>query len=154
MTSFQRDAEGDWVAQLECGHRQHVRHRPPFQVRPWVEDAQGRASRLGLPLECPLCDRAELPDDLESVRSVTWDEQTLPVAVRRAHRLGPSKWALLRVISGQVRYEQLDAGGTVRLLAAGATQAVPPGVIHRLEPVGDVQLAVDFFAVPPTHGWA
>lgn len=29
IVGFDRDEEGDWVALLECGHRQHVRHRPP-----------------------------------------------------------------------------------------------------------------------------
>lgn len=59
--SFRQDAEGDWVARLECGHDQHVRHRPPFQLRPWVEDATARAARVGTPLDCPLCDRGEPP---------------------------------------------------------------------------------------------
>lgn len=60
---FHRDDEGDWVAHLDCGHRQHVRHRPPFQERPWVVGAEGRASRSGAPIECPLCDRGEPPVD-------------------------------------------------------------------------------------------
>lgn len=57
IVGFQRDEAGDWVAELACGHRQHVRHRPPWQVRPWVVDEEGRRERLGRPLECPLCDR-------------------------------------------------------------------------------------------------
>jgi hypothetical protein len=56
IVGFDQDDVGDWVALLECGHRQHVRHRPPFQERPWVEDADGRAGRLGTPLECRVCD--------------------------------------------------------------------------------------------------
>ena len=63
MVGFHCDDEGDWVAHLDCGHRQHVRHRPPFQKRPWVLDEAGRASRLGGLLECPLCDRGEPPVD-------------------------------------------------------------------------------------------
>lgn len=59
MVGFHCDEEGDWVAHLDCGHRQHVRHRPPFQNRPWVLDEAGRAARLGALLECPLCDRGE-----------------------------------------------------------------------------------------------
>jgi hypothetical protein len=61
ILGFHRDTEGDWVAELDCGHAQHVRHRPPFQVRPWVLDEAGRAARLGAPLDCPLCDRSEPP---------------------------------------------------------------------------------------------
>ena len=31
ITGFHQDAAGDWVAELACGHAQHVRHRPPWQ---------------------------------------------------------------------------------------------------------------------------
>ncbi|MFL6067793.1 MAG: DUF3565 domain-containing protein [Gaiellaceae bacterium] len=56
IVGYHRDAHGDWVAELACGHQQHVRHQPPFQLRPWVVDADGRRGRLGTPLECRLCD--------------------------------------------------------------------------------------------------
>jgi hypothetical protein len=56
ITGFHMDEEGHWVAELACGHNQHVRHDPPWQLRPWAVDAAGRESRLGCPLECPLCD--------------------------------------------------------------------------------------------------
>jgi hypothetical protein len=55
ITGFHRDEEGDWVAELECGHRQHVRHDPPWQERPWVTTEAGRDSRLGVLLECRSC---------------------------------------------------------------------------------------------------
>jgi hypothetical protein len=29
IVGFHTDVEGDWVADLECGHTQHVRHDPP-----------------------------------------------------------------------------------------------------------------------------
>jgi len=60
MVGFETDDVGDWVALLECGHRQHVRHRPPWQERPWVLSAEGREGRIGSTLECPACD-----DELE-----------------------------------------------------------------------------------------
>ncbi len=66
IVSFHLDPEGEWVAELDCGHRQHVRHRPPFQVRPWVLDEEERAARVGTPLNCPLCDRGEDPVQLGS----------------------------------------------------------------------------------------
>ncbi|HYC31552.1 MAG TPA: DUF3565 domain-containing protein, partial [Gemmatimonadales bacterium] len=52
---FHQDAEGHWVAELECGHGQHVRHEPPWQVRPWVLTEEGRAARRGTVLACRLC---------------------------------------------------------------------------------------------------
>jgi hypothetical protein len=56
IVGFETDEVGDWVALLECGHRQHVRHRPPWQERPWVLSAAGRAGRLGSVLECRPCE--------------------------------------------------------------------------------------------------
>lgn len=62
IVDFHLDAEGDWVARLECGHNQHVRHRPPWINRPWVVTAQGRAEALGKPLDCVKCDTGAPPD--------------------------------------------------------------------------------------------
>lgn len=55
ITGFHLDEEGDWVADLACGHGQHVRHDPPWQERDWVTTPQGRASRIGIELDCLLC---------------------------------------------------------------------------------------------------
>ncbi|MBI3547150.1 MAG: DUF3565 domain-containing protein [Gammaproteobacteria bacterium] len=60
ITGFLQDENGDWVAQLECGHGQHVRHRPPWTQRPWVITAAGRAAHLGKALNCKKCDDAKL----------------------------------------------------------------------------------------------
>ena len=56
IVGFHQDALGDWVADLECGHRQHVRHDPPWRTRPWVLTPEGRRERMGAELECPHCD--------------------------------------------------------------------------------------------------
>jgi hypothetical protein len=58
IVGFHQDEHGDWVAELACGHQRHVRHKPPFQVRPWVLDPKERQERLGTLLECGLCARA------------------------------------------------------------------------------------------------
>lgn len=59
MIDFVQDEWGDWVACLACGHRQHVRHQPPWRNRPWVVTAAGRAETLGQTLNCKFCDRSE-----------------------------------------------------------------------------------------------
>ena len=57
ITGFRQDEEGHWIAELECGHSQHVRHNPPWFVRPWVTTEQGRREALAsMLLECRLCD--------------------------------------------------------------------------------------------------
>lgn len=55
IVGFAQDAEGDWIAQLECGHQQHVRHNPPWRTYPWVLTAKGRQERIGAELACPEC---------------------------------------------------------------------------------------------------
>jgi hypothetical protein len=56
IVGFHRDDEQHWVAELECGHNQHVRHQPPWSNRPWVITAEGRASAIGRWLACVKCD--------------------------------------------------------------------------------------------------
>ncbi|MCY4132963.1 MAG: DUF3565 domain-containing protein [Nitrospira sp.] len=60
IIGFHQDEYGDWVADLECGHGQHVRHDPPWSERPWVVTPQGRERMLGETLACKKCDE-ELP---------------------------------------------------------------------------------------------
>lgn len=62
ITGFHQDAENDWVAEVVCGHFQHVRHNPPWVLRPWVVTIEGRASMLGQLLDCKKCEAGALPD--------------------------------------------------------------------------------------------
>ena len=55
ITGFHQDAEQQWVAELECGHQQHVRHNPPWEIRPWVLSEDTRREKLGTELDCVLC---------------------------------------------------------------------------------------------------
>ncbi len=63
ITGFHQDEEQHWVADLACGHTQHVRHDPPWQNRPWVITPESRASKLGQLLNCRKCDEALAPLD-------------------------------------------------------------------------------------------
>lgn len=56
ITAFHQDEQQHWVADLACGHTQHVRHDPPWMVREWVTTPEGRASRIGTQLDCRKCD--------------------------------------------------------------------------------------------------
>lgn len=61
IVAFHQDLEGYWVAELECGHQQHVRHKPPWFVRSWVTTQQGRQNAIGTLMECRLCDQQLKP---------------------------------------------------------------------------------------------
>ncbi len=56
ITGFHQDDEEDWVAELSCGHGQHVRHNPPWRYRPWVITQSGRDEKLGESLKCTKCE--------------------------------------------------------------------------------------------------
>ena len=62
ISGYHRDEEDHWVAELACGHFQHVRHQPPWVCRPWVTTVAGRDSMLGFELECKKCDAGEPRD--------------------------------------------------------------------------------------------
>jgi hypothetical protein len=55
ITGYHRDEEGHWVAQLACGHNQHVRHDPPMETRQWVLTRNGRDAMIGFELRCKKC---------------------------------------------------------------------------------------------------
>jgi Protein of unknown function (DUF3565) len=55
ILGFHHDGEEHWVAELECGHGQHVRHNPPWEVRRWVLTDTGRAEMIGQTLSCGIC---------------------------------------------------------------------------------------------------
>ena len=64
IVGYHVDAENDWVAELECGHFQHVRHNPPWINRAWVISPEGRESMLGQNISCKKCDEGAPPDKL------------------------------------------------------------------------------------------
>ncbi|HEX2495092.1 MAG TPA: DUF3565 domain-containing protein, partial [Steroidobacter sp.] len=58
IVGFGVDEAADRFALLECGHRQHVRHKPPFVNRAWTLTEAGRRRMLGRTLNCVLCNQA------------------------------------------------------------------------------------------------
>ena len=125
IVGFEADDAGDWVARLDCHHRQHIRHRPPIWSAPWIEDDVARARHVGAALACPLCDRCELPSDLTVLRTTpTWDERTMPDALRAAHRVSSGRWGRLRVLDGSLRFvAETDP-------VTDAVVGCPPGAGH------------------------
>ncbi len=148
IVGFHADADGDWVAELSCWHNQHVRHRPPFQERAWVVDPVGRDAHLQSSIECPLCDRAELPEGLTVLeRAGPWDEHSLPEALRRSHRTPKQRWGRLQVHSGAVDFQFLPdnaPGGPLLHLLEGSHQAIPPHLSHRVLLIGPTRVELEF----------
>ena len=144
ITGFHQDEAGDWVAELACGHAQHVRHRPPWQNRPWVASAAGREAKLGTPIECPLCEMPAPPEAAREYRRTTsFTEATVPSGLLRDHRTKPGVWARIVVEAGALEYT-LEAPRRTFLLTPERAGIAPPDEPHHVKIVGPVRFHVEF----------
>src|SRR5262245_45153595 len=105
IRGFHQDEDGDWVADLACGHSQHVRHRPPIEVREWVMTEEGRRGRIGASLPCRLCRMPRLPSSAsEYKRTEIFDATTTPTGLRKTHTTKAGVWGQIVVLEGRVLY--------------------------------------------------
>ena len=149
IEAYHLDEVGDWVAELSCGHGQHVRHKPPFFLRPWVTTAEGRASMIGIRLDCVRCDRLEMPEGLVAYkRTAEFDEGSIPAGLRKDHSTKPGVWGLIHVLSGRLRYRIDSMDGRELLLEPGTPGVVVPEALHHVEPDGPVRFFVEFHRRP------
>lgn len=147
ITGYRQDDAADWVALLCCGHRQHVRHKPPFFSRPWTQSEAGRSAMLGQCLDCVLCDRRELPQGLvRCERTPELDETEIPAALRS--RCKSANWTVIHVIAGRLRchIERLAEGPLE--LDARTPGIIAPDVHHHLVPDGPVRFFIERFRLP------
>jgi len=145
IDGFHQDEVGDWVAELRCGHGQHVRHHPPFWVRPWVLTAEGRAEKLGVELPCVLCDRLEMPaGHAPYKRTRELDQLSIPDALRKQHSTKPGVWGVIHVLDGRLRYIIEPPLEREQLLDRERPGVVVPEVLHRVVPDGEVRFFVEF----------
>ncbi len=145
ITDYHLDDRGDWVAELDCGHGQHVRHNPPFTVRQWVTTHEGRQSKLGMLLNCVRCDRRELPDALECYKQTpVFTHDSVPKGLLKDHSTKTGTWGRINVTSGQLCYR---VGDQEEILDPGHAGIVVPNQLHSVLPIGEVSFFVEFLRV-------
>lgn len=143
---FVADDAGDWVAELACGHGQHVRHKPPFWRAEWVTTEQGRADRLGTPLPCAPCDRGEMPAGYSAYkRTPEFDATNVPAGLLKDHSTKHGVWAHIVVLAGKLRYVVEPPIARDEILEPGRPGIVIAEVLHHVEPLGDVRFYVEFY---------
>lgn len=142
---FHTDEDGVWVAELDCGHTRHVRHRPPFQEASWVQTEAGRHEKLGTPVPCPLCRMPRRPRCLEAYKETPeYDADSLPAGLRRTHQLKPGTWGEIEVLSGRVHYVLEDEADLTVTLRPGVPGIVAPTRPHHVRPSHDARLRIRF----------
>ena len=77
-----------------------------------------------------------------------FDEVTLPAALRREHRTKPGVWGVVRVIAGQLRLSFVDPHREF-VLSPGSPGLLLPDQPHYVEPIGPMQMRVEFYDRPP-----
>ena len=148
IVAVHEEAPGTCIVELDCGHRRHVRDRPPFETHPWVHDDAERRARVGSAIECGLCAACVRPQDAQRYREgPSWDASSVPAGLLDRHRLKAGVWGELVVRAGRVRLHYDAPIDRVVDLEAGQVAAIPPEVVHRLELTGDVELRLDFLRV-------
>jgi tellurite resistance-related uncharacterized protein len=145
VVAFHQDEEGHWVAELECGHVQHVRHRPPMETREWVLTDEGRRGRIGAAFPCRYCLMPRIPAEVaEYKRTPTFDARTTPAGLRKSHTTKEGVWGEIVVAAGRVLYVIEPEEGASFVLRPGVTGSIAPLVPHHVEPEDGASFFVRF----------
>lgn len=145
IIGFHQDERGDWVADLDCGHGLHARHRPPFTNRPWVVSERGRAAMVGRERDCLKCDRGEWPAGMGvDTRTPEFDEASIPAGLLKGHATKAGVWGRIHVLEGRLDYCVEGTGRRV-VVEPSAPGVIVPQVRHRIEAPGRVRFFVEFF---------
>lgn len=94
-------------------------------------------------------DALALPDGLEYVRTTdTFDNDTVPKGLLRAHRVAANVWGRLVVHTGSVGFVFEDSADRQITVGAGETQVIPPQRRHHVVLDGPATFAVEFYRYP------
>lgn len=146
IIGYHLDEENDWVAELDCYHGQHVRHKPPFINRPWVLTEAGRNSKLGEVLHCVRCDQLELPDNLNAYKKTPeFTEASIPKGFERNHSTKNGTWGVINVLEGTLIYKITDSIQMEMEIQQNEQGIIPPCMLHNVTPNGKVKFYVEFY---------
>jgi tellurite methyltransferase len=146
IVGYHLDDEAIWVADLDCGHRQHIRHKPPFQNAAWVTTEDGRAQKLGSFLPCRLCRMPRLPACAAVYKETAiFDAASVPAGLLASHRLKPGTWGQIEVLSGRLEYVLEDESNLSFVLRSSVLGTVAPSRPHHVSVDSDTRFRVRFY---------
>jgi hypothetical protein len=142
ISGYHQDENRDWVAELACGHYQHVRHQPPFTERPWVQTEAGRESMLGSRLDCRKCELGAPADEPKVPKAVVESNRERTLALIRAIARGDAEFIADTYAEDGKLYTM---GGTlisgvydksqIRQFAGSVLEAFPQGLHYTVHAV-------------------
>lgn len=90
-----------------------------------------------------------IPADFELARTTeSFDHESVPAGLLRAHRVADGVWGRLVVHTGSVTFVFEDDVANPHVLGAGESVVIPPGRLHHVEPSSSAKFAVEFYRLP------
>ncbi|NQU37671.1 MAG: DUF1971 domain-containing protein [Actinobacteria bacterium] len=88
-----------------------------------------------------------LPSDLALARTTpTFETDSVPRGLLKAHQIAPDVWGVLRVLAGSLEFT-LDGSGETRSLVAGEHQVIPPELLHHVARVAEhTRFHIEFYS--------
>jgi len=90
-----------------------------------------------------------IPDGLTHYRSTpVFNQATTPAALMGDHCTKEGVWGRIRLLTGRLRYCVTDsrrAASSLELMPDGPPGIIEPDILHRVEPIGDVEFQVEFW---------
>ena len=76
-----------------------------------------------------------------------FNQDTIPDALQKEHRLAEGNWGLLNVLGGKIRYVDLESLEE-EIIAAPGHVTIRPEAPHRVAIEGPVEFKIDFYREP------
>lgn len=87
-----------------------------------------------------------LPGGVTKQRTTdTFDAETVPPGLLRAHRVAAGVWGLVQVVGGELTFVWEDDGGSRVGLGPGDALVIPPEVRHHVELGDGARFHVSFY---------
>ncbi len=115
----------------------------------------GRPAGMGLLTRPAAAMDAAIPAGFEHTRTTaTFDNDSAPAGLLKAHRVADGVWGRLVVHTGEVVFVFEDAPAAPVVVAAGGHVDIPPTRPHHVELGAPATFAVEFYRTPSSSGSA
>ncbi len=88
----------------------------------------------------------QLPPDVTKYgASATFTQENVPESLLKSHRTKTGTWGRIVVTEGKLLYRILEPEDAEHELSPGLFGIIEPGMLHYVEPVGNVCFCVEFY---------